>query len=381
MLGVMVESLTNVKQVKSFGLENQQKKKIATLGQALLKYRKRAVLLKSFVSPAGEILNVVVITIMAVIAYYQLTQGHTTPADIVGCLAAAFGLRSPIKNLSNALVSIQRSVAAMQRIIWICGTPKQDATPLKIIGAPVKTIALQNVSFSYDGYRSILGNVSLEVRKGERIAIIGHSGVGKTTLIDLIVGFYPCSSGHIFIDGIDLSTVNLESWRQQIGVVTQEPFLFDASIEDNIRYGFEPADQSQILKAARLAGCDDILARLPGGLQAKAGERGSRLSGGERKRIALARALVRPISLLILDEATSELDSDIEQEILTSVDQLASGLVILNVSHRRSILHHSDRAILLRNGTASEFHPQELASVDLDTAAIANRKVVAPKRS
>ena len=373
MLGVMVESLTNVKQVKSFGLEHQQKKKIAALGQALLNFRKRAVLLKSVVSPAGEILNIVVITIMAVIAYYQLTRGHTTPADIVGCLAAAFALRSPIRNFSSALVSIQRSVAAMQRMVWIGGTPRREIRPLKVIGAPVKTLSLKNVSFSYDGCQCLLDNVSLEVHQGERIAIIGHSGVGKTTLLDLVVGFYPCSSGHIIIDGMDLTTLDLESWRRQIGVVTQEPFLFDGSIEENIRYGFESADQGQILKAAHLAGCDDILRRLSGGLNARVGERGGRLSGGERKRIALARALVRPISLLILDEATSELDPHIEQEILTAVDRLAPGLIILNVSHRRSILTHSDRAILLRNGSAGEFSPQELIKGHPDMVHSGNR--------
>ncbi len=375
LLGVMVESLTNVKQIKSFGLENQQKSKIVSLGKELLKIRKRAVLLKSFVSPAGEMLNVIVITLMAVIAYYQLSKGHTNPADIVGCLAAAFALRSPVKNMSTSLVSIQRSVAAMQRIRWICGTQKTTATPLNRIRSPVKSIILENVSFSYDGHRSILRKISLDVKKGQRIAIFGQSGVGKTTLVDLIIGFYPCSSGRIIIDGMDIATLDINSWRKQVGVVTQEPFLFDGSIQENIRYGFEKADQNQILKAAQLAGCEDILARLPGGLQAKVGERGSRLSGGERKRIALARALVRPISLLILDEATSELDAQIEEAILTSVDQLASHLIILNVSHRHSILKHSDRAILLKNGTATEFRPQEISSVNLTTHAMATIRV------
>jgi ABC-type multidrug transport system fused ATPase/permease subunit len=365
LLGVMVESLTNVKQVKSFGLENRQKTKIVKLGQALLKYRKQAVLLKSVISPVGEILNVVVISIMAVIAYYQLDRGLTTPADIVGCLAAAFGLRSPVKNLSGSLVAIQRSVAAMQRITWFCGTPKKTAAPLNRIGAVVNSISLENVFFSYDGRRFVLRNISLHVGRGERIAILGQSGVGKTTLVDLIIGFYPCTSGRICVDGLDLSTVDLDSWRRHIGVVTQEPFLFEASIEENIRYGFEQADRHQILKAAELAGCQDILARLPQGLQAGVGERGCRLSGGERKRIALARALVRPISLLILDEATSELDPKIEEQILTSVDRLADRLIILNVSHRQSILKHSDRAILLGNETAREFHPQELSAVEM----------------
>ena len=366
MLGVMIESLTNVKQVKSFGLEKQQKEKIAELGRKLIKYRKRTVLLKSFVGPTSEILNVLAITIMAIIAYFQLKLGQTTPAAIVGCLTAAFGLRSPVKTLSNSMVSIQRSVAAMQRIKWICGDLKETKSDLKKINVAAQTIELENVSFSYNGKNSIFSNISFKARRGERIAIFGPSGVGKTTLVELILGFYPCSSGKILVDSVGLETLDPYSWRKQVGVVTQEPFLFHASIEENIRYGYQKADTNRIYEVARLAGCEEIFERLPGGIHAMVGERGSLLSGGERKRIALARALIRPISLLILDEATSELDSQIEEEILTYVDQLAENLIIINVSHRKSVLRHSDRSILLKNGEALECDPEKIYNEDLE---------------
>jgi ATP-binding cassette, subfamily B, bacterial MsbA len=369
MLGNMVESLINVKQVKSFGLENRQKDRVEAYGEKLLYFRKRAVLLKSIVSPVGELLTISIVTAMAVVAYYQLLHGKTTTADIVGCLAAAFALRSPVKILSSSLVGIQKSVAAMQRIIWCCGDQEgQEALQFEA-PANVVSLSFEDVSFAYDGKNKIFLDVSFTVSRGERIAILGHSGAGKTTLLDLLLGFYPCTTGNIEINNNQkLADMNLESWRKRIGIVTQEPFLFDGTIEENIRYGYQDANQSQVLEAAELAGCSEILNRLPGGILAEVGERGSRLSGGERKRIALARALIRPISVLVLDEATSELDPLIEGDILKSIDRIAGDLLVIHVSHRLSVLNHCDRAFLIKNGRLRECSFDEINSSFHDVA-------------
>jgi len=353
LLGWMVESLTNVRQVKSFNLERLGKKRFYEYGQELVHYRKRGVLLKSLVSPAAEITNGVALMAMAVLAYYQLSHGATTPGAIVGCLTAALGLKRPLKSISNSVVELQKSVAAVQRISWVYGNVTEVAE-LKSVTGTVETIQFEDVAFSYDGRHNVLRDVCIEVRSGERIAIIGPSGAGKTTLIDLLISFYPCSAGRILVNGLDISTIDLNSWRRQIGIVSQEPLLFDASIEENIRYGYQNASPERLREAAQLAGCDEIFQRLPNGIETRVGERGGRLSGGERKRVALARALARPISVLILDEATSELDSETEQDILESVDKIADGLIIFHISHRRSVLKHCDRAILLRDGTARE---------------------------
>ena len=198
------------------------------------------------------------------------------------------------------------------------------------------------------------GGVDAELRRGERVAVIGPSGAGKTTLLDLLIGFYPCTTGRILVNGMDLSTLDVKAWRRQIGIVTQEPFLFDATVADNIQYGNPEADPQMILLAARRAGCGEMLQRLPDGVRTVVGERGCRLSGGERKRVALARALVRPIAVLILDEATSELDEENERAILDVLDELARDMLIVNVSHRPSILNHCDRALLLDEGILRE---------------------------
>lgn len=360
LMGALVESLVNVKQVKSFGLGAQQKDNVHKVGDKLVELRKKAVLMKASVSPAGEILNVLALLAMALIAYYQLKMGKTTHADIVGCLAAAFAIKSPVKALSNAIVAVQRSVAGWQRISWVIDSAKVESDlEKKNLNLPIRQIELRALSFAYDGRTPILADVDLTVRRGERLAVLGHSGAGKTTLVDLLMGLYPASSGNILIDGENIKQINMQQWRRQIGIVTQEPFLFSGSIEDNIRHGFAEADEQRIQKAAHIAGCDEMLRRLPGGLKAGVGERGNRLSGGERKRIALARAIVRPISVLLLDEATSELDPLIENEILTAIDRVARDLIVIHVSHRPSLFNHCDRAIVLEKGALRELRQED----------------------
>jgi ABC-type multidrug transport system fused ATPase/permease subunit len=357
-LGWMIESLTNFRQVKSFSLEKQGREKFEAYGQELIHFRKRAVLLKSLVSPAAEITNGLALIAMAILAYHQLGEGTTTPGMIVGCLAAALELKKPTKAISNSIVELQRSVAAIARIAWVCGD-KQKNDHLQQITTPVTRIEVQDIAFSYDGRKHVLQDVSLTAKRGERIALIGHSGAGKTTLLDILIGFYPVSAGRILLNGNDFTAIDMNSWRRQIGVVSQEPFLFDATIEENIRHGFPTATAERLREAAALAGCNEILRRLPDGMQSRVGERGSLLSGGERKRVALARALVRPISVLILDEATSELDPESEEGILRSVDRLATDLIVFNISHRPSVLAHCDRALVLADKTVRELEIAE----------------------
>lgn len=358
MMGTMVESLAGIRQVKALGRESSQREILAAKCEDLIKWIRRAVLVRSLVSPVAEILSGVTITLMAVVAYYQLMTGATTPGAISGCLAAAVALKKPVKSLSGSVVQLQRSFAAARRILWArnitCSV--DGAEPLE---GPVLEIVLKDVSFSYDGRRRVIDGVNVEFRKGERVAVVGPSGAGKTSLLDLITGFYPVQAGCVKVNGKDLRDLDLKSWRRQIGVVSQAPLLFDVSIEENIKYGDADADAARLAAAAERAGCAEMLKRLPDGLGTAVGERGCRLSGGERKRVALARALVRPISVLLLDEVTSELDAGTEEAILEVIDSLAGDMLVINVSHRPAILEHCDRALVMTNGSIQEVEPAE----------------------
>lgn len=358
----MIESLTNIRQVKSFGLEEQGAKRLKEYGAELITFRKRTILLKALATPVAEISNGLALVAMVVLAYYQLRHGMTTSGDIVGCLAAAIGLKKPVKMISGSFVQLQRSVAAVQRLGWLTGREQGAEGQKHQVSGPIHTIEFRDVSFSYDGKRKVLQHVNFKAKKGERLAIIGPSGAGKSTMLDLLTGFYPCTQGDVVIDGRTLGNLDLRSLNKHIGIVSQEPFLFDGSIEDNIRSGHPEASSAQFNTALFLTKCDKILSKLPDGLHARVGERGAILSGGERKRVALARALIRPISLLILDEATSELDEQTEQAILTDIDKLAEDLIILHISHRDSVLHHCDRLLVLNNGRLNETTPADYCS-------------------
>jgi ATP-binding cassette subfamily B protein len=267
-------------------------------------------------------------------------------------LTAAFALKGSVRKLAESFLMLQRSSAAVHRLEWILGRTSPSRKNQEL-NDPIHSIKLIDLFFSFDGRRQVLHKVQFSVSRGERIAVWGPSGSGKTTLMDLITGLYPPTSGQIQINDLDLSKIDLDSFRRQIGVVTQDPFLFEGTIEENIVFGYPTIEEAEIRKAAELEGLRETLCRLPQGLKTSVGERGARLSGGERKRVALARALVRPISILILDEATSEMEAQVEEEILSSIDNLSTNLIIFIVSHRASILNHCDKILEVSYGWVS----------------------------
>lgn len=358
---LLVESLINVRQVQSFGMQESRLEGLTEKGDALVREKLRATLHRSLATPVTEVLVALMIGLMAIVAWFQLRADATSVGALSGCLVAAFWLIRPLKRLSEVLVQMQRSFAATQRISWVL-EERAPGRRAGVVEGPVEEIALDSVSFTYDGKRMVLDGVDLKASRGERLAVFGPSGSGKTTITELITGFYPATRGRVLIDGRDLRQLDLESWRQRLGVVSQEPFLFDGTIEDNVRTGCPDATPERILEALSLAGADEMLGRLDAGIATRVGERGRLLSGGERKRVALARALVRPISVLVLDEATSELDGPTEKGILERLDALAPSLITIHVSHRRSVLDHCDRVLLLESGAARAVSPDEARS-------------------
>ena len=358
MLGMMVESLTNVRQVKHFGLETRNREDFDAIGKMLITTCRLATIVKSLVSPAAELILGIMLIVMVGVAYYQITIGQTTTAAIVGCLIASLGLKKPIKSLSKGIVELQRALAATRRINWVTDMADRHQDRIRVV-APIRSIEMKNVSFSYDCARSILKDVNLTIHQGEHVAVVGPSGAGKTTLSDLLNGLYPCSSGEIKINGHSMTQLDMATWRDQIGIVSQEPFLFDATIRENVLMGNFSASDQEIRDALKEAGCDEMLKRLPDGINTGVGERGALLSGGERKRVALARIIVRRSALVILDEATSELDSTSEQHILQTMANWAYRPIIISISHRSSILPHCDRVLLVKKGTVREISREE----------------------
>jgi ABC-type multidrug transport system fused ATPase/permease subunit len=280
--------------------------------------------------------------------------GLTLPV-LVAFLALATTLYRPIKNLSRAYNSVSDSMAGIERVIEILDleaeTPGQEGT--EILYDIRKDIRFENVSFSYDGKQKVLEDIGLEIGKGQTVALVGKTGVGKTTLSDLIPRFYDPTEGRILIDGADIRTFSRDSLLRHIAVVTQDPFLFDTSVEENIRYGRLDATEEEIIEAGRAAFIHDRILGLPQGYKTRVGDRGARLSGGERQRITIARAILRNPSILILDEATSSLDAESEQWVKRAIDNLMEGRTTVAIAHRLSTIRNADKIVVLEDGRIS----------------------------
>jgi ABC-type multidrug transport system fused ATPase/permease subunit len=214
-------------------------------------------------------------------------------------------------------------------------------------------IRLDRVSFSYDGTHPVLSDISLDIRKGETVALVGRTGVGKTTLSDLFPRFHDPTSGRLLVDGVDLREFRMDSLLRHVAVVTQEPFLFDSTIEDNIRYGRPEATGQEIRDAAKAAYIHDKIVSLPEGYRTKVGDRGARLSGGERQRVTIARAILKNPSFLILDEATSSLDAESEALVQKAVNNLMGGRTTLVIAHRLATVRAADKIVVLEDGRIS----------------------------
>jgi len=279
----------------------------------------------------------------------------STPGTFFSFLAALLMLYAPIKGLSNAQNSIQEGLAAAHRVFDILDLEpdiknRPEARPL----APLsRGIAYQGVSFTYGG-AAVLQDINFIVKKGEMIALVGPSGAGKTTLLNLLPRFYEVGRGSILVDGVDVRDVTLESLRAQTGVVTQQTILFNESVRYNVAFGRLEAKEEEIIQALKAAHAYGFVMALPRGLDSVIGEQGVRLSGGERQRLAIARALLKDPPILILDEATSSLDSESEREVQQALDRLIEGRTTLVIAHRLSTVRHADRLMVVDGGIIVE---------------------------
>jgi ATP-binding cassette, subfamily B, bacterial len=323
----------------------------------------------------------------------RVLAGDLTPGDLVMFLAYLVMLLGPLAVLATSAADFQSSLAGLDRVLDLLGEPQEMAdnpAALVIRKQDVRgDVTLQGVSFRYPGSSDlVLHDIELAVRAGETVALVGRSGAGKTTLTNLVARFYDPTQGSVELDGVDLRSIDVESYRRLLGIVEQDVFLFDGTVADNIGYAVRGASQANIQRAAQAANAHEFIAALDQGYQTVIGERGVRLSGGQRQRLAIARALLADPRILILDEATSNLDSESERLIQQSLVTLMRNRTCFVIAHRLSTITHADRIVVLEAGRIVETgtHEELLAQSGLyrqmvEIQTLANGSISAPAAS
>ena len=352
---LLQETISGARIVKAFGREDYESSRFSRENENLLKLTLKSVTISAVSSPFMEFLGGVGIAAIIFYGGYQVIQGVSTPGTFFSFLAALILLYEPIKRLTNVNNTIQQGIAGAQRVFSIIDAVpeirnKPEAIPLPAIS---KAIDIRNVTFRYED-TPVLKQINLTVRAGEAVAFVGMSGGGKTTLVNLIPRFYDVSEGQILIDGRDIRDVTMESLRAQIGIVTQQTILFNDTVRNNIIYGDVEKTEADIIRAAKAANAHHFIMNLPDGYDTVIGEQGTKLSGGERQRISIARALLKDAPILVLDEATSSLDTEAEIEVQEALENLMKGRTTLVIAHRLSTIRNADRIVVLVSGEIVE---------------------------
>lgn len=354
------ETISGVRVVKAFSMEPYETKKFEDQNNVFYKLAMKAVKRMTVVSPITEFVGILCIAIILWIAASRIISGELSAGAFATFLAAMLSLMRPIKRLTNVYTINQQAMAAADRIFEVLDTSpsvreKPDAIDLPRIS---KSVKLKDVRFSY-GEKEILKGLTLDVRVGDVVAFVGSSGAGKTTILNLIPRFYDVTAGQILIDGVDIRNVTIRSLMAQIGIVTQETILFNDTVAANIAYGSPKADREAIIKAAKIANAHDFVMKMPKGYDTVVGERGFRLSGGEKQRLAIARAVFKDPPILILDEATSQLDTESEMLVQEAIDRMMKGRTVFVVAHRLSTIKHANYIYVLEAGRIVETGPHD----------------------
>lgn len=355
LLSILEESLTGMRIIKAFNAESKVGNRFKKENQQFYVIMRGLVRKRDLSSPLTEFLATAVVVIVLFIGGNHVLEGSLGASLFIGYLVIFSQLINPAKHFSKAYYQIQRGIASAQRIEEVMDVPQQitelpNARPLERFESK---IVYDHVNFSY-GEEPVLEDINLEVTKGKMIALVGPSGAGKSTLADLLPRFYDVQSGTITIDGKDIREVKIRDLRNLMGIVSQEPILFNDTILNNIAFGKEGVTEDEIVEAARIANAHDFIERMPDGYRSYAGERGQRLSGGERQRITIARAVLKNPPILILDEATSSLDSESEKLVQEALFQLMKNRTSIVIAHRLSTIQYADEIIVMRDGRIIE---------------------------
>lgn len=355
-LSTIDETLGGIRIIKAFNAEKKQLTKFNDQNEALFVSKNAANRKRDLASPVSEVLGV---TAVVAILWYGgklvLKNTFLDPGDFLAYIAIFSQLIQPLKSLSTASYNIKKGAASIERIeslINVDETIKEVSNPVELKEFK-DCIEFKNVDFAYHD-RLILSNINLKIRKGTMVALVGSSGSGKSTLADLVPRFHDVTAGEVLVDGINIKNYSLKSLRHQMGIVTQEPILFNDSIANNIALGTDDVQRENVINAAKIANAHNYISAKENGYDDNVGDRGSKLSGGERQRLTIARAVLKNPLILILDEATSSLDTESERFVQDAINNLMSNRTSLVIAHRLSTVRHADEIIVLQNSNIVE---------------------------
>ncbi|MCX2478657.1 ABC transporter ATP-binding protein [Pedobacter sp. MC2016-15] len=358
MIGFLDESLSGIKIVKAFNATERAKSKFQHENEYYSNINRKMVRRQQLASPVSQSLGVLVVVLIVLYGGQLVISGQSTeftPSEFIMYIAVFSQVMQPVKAISDSFSSIHTGIAAGERVIELIDTKpeltdKKDAVVLTEFN---KKLSFENVNFFY-GDKQVLKDVSFEVEKGKTIALVGPSGGGKSTIMDLIPRFNDPKSGSLKIDGLDLRDVNVESLRQQLGTVNQESFLFNDTIFNNIAYARPDASEEEVIAAAKIANAHEFILQAENGYQTFVGDRGNRLSGGQRQRVCIARAVLANPPIMLLDEATSALDTESEKLVQEALNNLMKNRTSIVIAHRLSTIQHADIIIVIENGRVLE---------------------------
>lgn len=356
-VNILDETFGGMRVIKAFNARNFVIKKIDAETSYHRKVNLSIARKNELSSPLSEVLGVIIVAVILWYGGNLVLSGskELEPEAFMGFLVFFASMIQPAKNFSNGITSLQKGTVAADRIFRVIDLePAVKSKPDAIVLDSFKdSIEYKNVSFAYDK-EPVLKNINLTIKKGRTIALVGSSGGGKSTLADLVPRFYDPTQGEILLDGIPLTDYEIESLRQQMGVVTQESILFNDTIFNNIAFGKEDATLEDVIEAAKVANAHEFISQIPEGYQTFIGERGSKLSGGQRQRIAIARAVLKNPPILILDEATSALDSESEKLVQDALTKLMKNRTSIVIAHRLSTIQHADEIVVIQHGQIME---------------------------
>lgn len=351
------EALSGIQVIKAFNRTDMIMGKYDKISYEEFEKSYKSRKIKAKVSPINELMATFMIALVALYGGYQIIKGQMTAGDLVSFVTAVGLMQQPLKRLIDKNNSIQEALPSADRVIEIMDVPVEidyygDKTE---IFQNVHEITIENLTFKYeDSEREILKNLNLQINRGEVIALVGKSGSGKTTLVNMIPRFYEATTGAIKINGTDIKNYSLKEYRNHIGIVPQETFLFSGTIKENLKFGKEYISDEEVERAAKMANAYEFIKELPQGFETEVGERGVLLSGGQKQRIAIARALIQNPEIMILDEATSALDTESERLVQKALDNLMENRTTFVIAHRLSTIINADKIVVMENGEIVE---------------------------